>query len=100
MNLDYRNPFIQKCIMSQVLLPNELTLKIASYLEPSDLKSYSLVSRQCRECALEYLVFNVRDAEMVFNATKAGARKLRFIAINHGDSEPVVELARPRLMNQ
>ena len=32
--------------MSQVLLPNELTLKIASYLEPSDLKSYSLVSRQ------------------------------------------------------
>lgn len=58
------------------LLPCELHLKIASYLEPRDLKSYALVSRQCRECALEYLVFTAYDYSLK-NVMDAGARKVK-----------------------
>ena len=60
-----------------VLLPSELYIKIASYLEPTDLKSYSIVSRQIRTCALECLVFDTRDSETIQRAINAGARKLR-----------------------
>lgn len=43
------------------MLPTELHIKIASYLQPTDLQSYSLVSKQCRACELEYLLFNAHD---------------------------------------
>ena len=60
-----------------ILLPSELYIQIASHLEPSDLKSYSLVSRQVRTCALEYMLFDTRDNETMQRAIDAGARKLR-----------------------
>ena len=60
-----------------VLLPSELYIKIGSYLEPKDLKSYSLVSRQVRTCALECILFDTRDNETIQCAINAGARKLR-----------------------
>ena len=59
------------------MLPSELHLQVASYLEPGDLKSYSLVSRQFRACALEYMLFATHDKETTLRAVGAGARKLR-----------------------
>ena len=59
------------------LLPNEINIKIASYLSLSDLKAYSLASKQSRAYALEHLIFHTRgDDESVQNSLTAGARKL------------------------
>ena len=60
-----------------MVLPSELYIKIGSYLEPPDLKSYSLVSRQVRTCALECMVFDTHDKETITRAIDAGARKLK-----------------------
>ena len=59
-----------------MLLPPEIHVKIASYLEPRDLVSYSLVSKECRACALEHMVFAVYDSDKIRCAVGAGARKL------------------------
>jgi hypothetical protein len=60
-----------------VLLPSELYMQVASCLEPPDLKSYSLVSKQVRTCALEYMLFDTHDKETMQRAVGAGARKLK-----------------------
>lgn len=70
-------------IVIMMVFPTELYIQIAHYLEPPDLKSYSLVSKQIRTCALEYMVFNARDSETIKNAMDAGARHLRLIYLTN-----------------
>ena len=65
-----------------MVLPSELHLQVASYLEPPDLKSYSLVSKQIRACALECMLFDTHDKETMQRAVGAGARKLRLTCDN------------------
>lgn len=65
-------------IAFEIMLPNELYIKIASCLDSRDLKSYSLVSRQVRACALECMVFDAYDKKTTQRAIDASARKLRF----------------------
>lgn len=83
-------------------LPTELNIKIASYLEPKDLASFSLVSKQCRSSALEHMLFHVHDDDTVQSAVDAGARKMK-LTLTRADSLPtdptilnkVVELRGP-----
>ena len=51
-------------------------------MEPGDLKSYSLASKQCRWNALEHLKFKVHDCDSVKRAEHAGARKFALTLID------------------